>query len=850
MARAGKSAKRDLQTYVHGGKKRVNNPPVGLVTHETDKDAGGKAYAYDPHLDPQLVWAGKAEQNPFQVPTVSLHVHERIDPRTIISAVRRRNGNDPQLSLFAAPEENPPIREAIEFYKHRHNWSNRLIAGDSLLVMNSLLEKEGLGGQVQMIFLDPPYGIDYASNFQPFTTNRTVKDRDSDLTQEPETIRAFRDTWHLGIHSYLTHLHHRALLARDLLSPSGSIFVQIGQENVHLLRSVLDEIFERDNFVAQIYFRKKMMPLSKKPGAESMGDYLLWYAKAKPEAEKKLHKLFVRQVTEGDNSWRYVEEPDGARREMTDEEIFKHQNLPRGSRVYSTISMKPREYRENQDFNFDFEGETFPPPGGDVDRTPDGKNCWSTTRDGMKKLASLRRLQKDGRTLRYVLFHDDYPVMRLTAHWPDAAPATQMKYVVETSPLVVQRCILMSTDPGDLVLDPTCGSGTTAFVAEKWGRRWITCDSSRVAVTLAKQRLVTSAFDYYELAHEREGVSSGFKYKTVPHVTLGSLANDEPQKEETLFDEPLKDTRKVRVSGPFTVEAVPSPTVSPLDEEDDGDSEVPADVSIARSGETQRQGEWRDELLKTGIRGKGGQRVEFSRVEVLPGTRWLHADAETKEDSPQRVVVSFGPDHAPIEQRQVELALTEAETLRPKPRIIVFAAFQFDPEAAKDIDATNWPGVTLLKAQMNADLLTEDLKKKRASNESFWLIGQPDVELQRIGEGEDKGKFRVAVHGFDYYNTRTGQIDSGGADKIAMWMLDPDYDGRSLFPRQVFFIAEVIKEGLERLARTLKAEIDPELIESYFGKASLPFEIGAHKRAAVKIIDDRGIESIRVLGLE
>jgi adenine-specific DNA-methyltransferase len=254
--------------------------------------------------------------------------------------------------------------------------------------------------------------------------------------------------------------------------------------------------------------------------------------------------------------------------------------------------------------------------------------------------------------------------------------------------------------------------------------------------------------------------------------------------------------------------------------------------------------------LKTGIHGKGGQRIAFSRVEPLAGTRWLHADAETREDAPQRVVVSFGPDHAPLEPRQVALAIEEAQNLVPKPKIIVFAAFQFDPEAAKDIDETNWPGVTLLKAQMNADLLTEDLKKKRASNESFWLIGQPDVKVEKITKGDDAGKVRVSVHGFDYYNTKTGSIDSGGADRIAMWMLDPDYDGRSLFPRQVFFIADIMQNSLDQLAASLKAEIDDSLIEAYRGTVSLPFEPGEHKRAAVKIIDDRGIESFRVIGLD
>jgi len=275
-----------------------------------------------------------------------------------------------------------------------------------------------------------------------------------------------------------------------------------------------------------------------------------------------------------------------------------------------------------------------------------------------------------------------------------------------------------------------------------------------------------------------------------------------------------------------------------------------------------RQAEWRGELLKCGIRGKHRQKILFSRVEPLPGTRWLQAEAETKPNDlgadtirdpkiiygqPQRVVISFGPEHAPLEQRQVALAIEEAQKLVPKPNIIVFASFQFDPEASKDIDETNWPGVTLLKVQMNTDLLTDDLKKKRASNESFWLMGQPDVRLEKIKEGKDKGKYLVETLGFDYYNTKTGIIESGGTDKIALWMLDTDYDGRSLFPRQVFFPMSGEKDGWSRLAKNLKAEIDEELIEVYRGTVSLPFEPGKNRRIAVKIVDDRGIESLKIL---
>jgi adenine-specific DNA-methyltransferase len=377
---------------------------------------------------------------------------------------------------------------------------------------------------------------------------------------------------------------------------------------------------------------------------------------------------------------------------------------------------------------------------------------------------------------------------------------------------------------------------------------------------------MTALFDYYELAHPAEGVGSGFVYKTVPHITLKAIANNEPYGQETLYDQPNTDKSRARVSGPFTMEAVPAPMVKPLDDISIySDQQIPADESIARSGETLRHAQWRDELLRTGIRGKHGQFILFSRAEPLPATRWLHAEAETKPNNlgadsvrekqitfgqPVRAVISFGPEHAPLEQRQVGLAIEEAQLLVPKPKIIVFAAFQFDPEAAKDIDETDWPGVTLLKAQMNADLLTEDLKKKRASNESFWLMGQPDVRVEKIAEGEDQGKYRIEIMGFDYYNTKTGIIESGGNEKIALWMLDTDYDGRSLFPKQVFFPMSGEKDGWARLAKNLKAEFNPDLIEAYRGTVSLPFEIGDNRRIAVKIVDDRGIESLKIMEID
>jgi adenine-specific DNA-methyltransferase len=831
--KTAKSHKRPIEQYDHRDKKRTNNPPVGLVTAQTDPPVtSGKIYTYDPHLDPQLIWAGKTEHTSFKVPTVSLHVHERIDPRTIIEAVRRRNGNGRPIQgfLFESKDENPPLREAIDFYRHPHDWSNRLVAGDSLLVMNSLLEKEGMAGQVQMVYIDPPYGIKYGSNFQAFVNRRDVKDRkDEDLTQEPETIRAFRDTWELGIHSYLTYLRDRLMLARELLHESGSCFVQISDQNVHHVRELMDEVLGSKNFLSQIAFRTSGSLSA--DVVSGIYDILLWYGL--DATKTKIRPLFVGRDIE---DYQFVELPDGGRKSLSE-----FDQLPERARVFTTENLVSSGYTRTCIFPIEFEGRIFNPSSG---------KSWKTTEEGIERLKRANRLQAFGSTVRYILYYDDYPVSRLTNLWVDLAGAPDKIFVVQTNPKVVQRCLLMTTDPGDLVFDPSCGSGTTAFVAEQWGRRWITCDTSRVSIALAKQRLMTALYDYYELAHPEEGVGSGFRYRKVPHVTLGSIAQNEPPGEETLFDQPLVDNSRARVTGPFTMEAVPAPTVRSL--EDIESTPYRADASIARSGPTVRQAEWRDELLKTGIRGKAGQIITFSRVEPLGGTHWVHADAETKERTPQRVIISFGPEYAPLEQRQVEMAWEEARTLIPKPSIIIFAAFQFDPEAAKDIGelTKEKTGMTFLTAQMNADLLTEDLKKKRTSNESFWLVGQPDVVLRKIKRGEERDLWEAEVHGFDYYNTINGSVESGAADQIAVWMLDTDYDGRSLLPRQVFFPMAGPDEGWTKLAKNLKAEIDEELIEAYRGTTSLPFKLGKHSRVGVKIVDARGIESLKIIPVE
>ncbi len=647
-------------------------------------------------------------------------------------------------------------------------------------------------------------------------------------------IKAFRDTWELGIHSYLTYLRDRLLLAKELLSDSGSVFIQISDENIHHVREIMDEIFGRENFVSQIIFQKTggFNPTH----ISSIGDYILWYCKKIDQL--KSFPLF-RDIPEppfDDPNYVWVQLTDGSFRKMSPDERKRTKPLPNGSRIFRHGPLMS-DGKSNSPQKFEFEGVTY---------IPSLNSHWKTTINGLENLKRKGLIIKSGKSIAHKLFWDYFPAKKLDNIWNDTQSGgfnDPKVYVVQTTTKTILRCLLMTTSPGDLALDITCGSGTTAFVAEQWGRRWITCDTSRIAITLAKQRLMTAGFDYYQLARPDEGVGSGFKYKSILHISLKSIANNEMDIEEMLYDQPLIDKEKNRITGPFTVECIPAPIVKDL--EGVLQNEIVADSSVSRSGETQRQDQWREELLRTGIRAKDGEIIQFTRVEALSGTKYIQAKAETKNANPQEVLVVFGPEHAPLEQRIVELALDEARYM--KPDILLFCAFQFDNEASKDIDETpeKLVGFKLLKAQMNMDLQTDDLKKNRNTNQSFWLIGQPDVRVREIKEGEDQGKITIEVHGFDYYNPKTGAIDSGGKNNIAMWLLDTDYNGRSLFPRQVFFPMSGNGEGWDKLAKNLNAEIDKEKIDAYKGTVSLPFIPG--QIVAVKIIDDRGIESLKII---
>lgn len=701
---------REVTAYDHHDKKRANNPTIGMSRYDRVAEESTH-YAHDPHIDPSLDWAGKAEGMSFDVPATSIHIHESIKPSKILRSVESI-GNEyesMEMDLFGEDplEKRRRHRDALEFYKHGVDWTNRLIAGDSLVIMNSLLEKEGMAGQVQMCYIDPPYGITYGSNFQPYTNQKNVSPKkDTDLSQEPETITAFRDTWELGIHSYLTYLHNRLLLTRKLLSSSGCVFIQISEENVHHIRELCDEIFGAENFIAQISFRKKTMPL----GAsfiEQMHDFIVMYAKDKHKL--KFKQLYRDYKPEGSQDWKWVELVDGTRRKMTKTEHYNFNALPKGARPYRLKHPNPIGENENDKYPYEFNGSIYNPPA----------NGWGMEKAKLDRLKAKNRIQVKGNLLNYILFLDDFPVTKLTNPWLATVGPQNKTYVVQTDTIPIQRCLLMTTDPDDLVLDITCGSGTTAYVAEQWGRRWITCDTSRVAIELAKERLMTATFDYYKLAHPEQGISSGFIYKTVPHITLKSIANNEPPAEETLYDQPEIDKSKVRISGPFTVEALPAPInkvpfgVKPIDE----------GLQPSESREmTVKQNNWRDEMLATGILGKNGAKISFSRIEPLSGTTYFQAEGETKEDEPKRAIICFGSETKVMDVRYIDAALDEAESIRPRPGYIIFAAFQFGPEATQLIDDIKWPDVTVLKVQMNTDLMTEDLKKKRSSNQSFWLV--------------------------------------------------------------------------------------------------------------------------------
>jgi adenine-specific DNA-methyltransferase len=908
-----KSRPAQVEDYRHDA-TRKNNPPVGMVQYEVVRETPQEHYAYDPHLSPQLIWAAKPglkqieveDEAGVDVDTVSLHIHERVSTQAIIHAVQRPEPK--QLSLFADPDL--PLTQAVQFYQHDVDWANRLILGDSLLVMNSLLRRELMGGKVQMIYLDPPYGVKFSSNFQPRIDRRDVKDGDEHLTREPEQIKAYRDTWTLGVHSYLTYLRDRLRLCRELLADSGSIFVQISDENVHRVRCLMDEVFGPENFVSQITYRTKNMTLGAKY-LETIADFILWYAKDKEQL--KYRQLYKEMNVEGDSHWNLMELADGRREKMSPEQVRNHSLLP--SEVVDICqlgSLYPAGVNKSGLFAIEVFGKKYEPPPG---------KSWKTNETGLRRVVHANRVEpyQGGRTIRYVMKVGDSPVSTITSLWDDTPPPSGKRYVVETSDRVITRCILMSTDPGDLVFDPTCGSGTTAYAAEAWGRRWITCDTSRVALALARQRLLTATFPYYRLYDDESGVRGGFVYKTVPHITLKSIAQNtrldpviqeykpkleaalsalnevlaaagesplhegevppkapevwpkeirklraeywqlrrekqekidaiiaEDAPQETLYDQPEVQHSVVRVSGPFTVEAIPPANIElmeespiggePLTSEILGTTEVPAAAHIPLLIDLLRQ---------DGVTFPGNKRMNFASL-TPRGGGLLHAEGipANGESTIKRVAVSFGPQHGAVGVGQVEQGLREAYLGGFD--AVVFCGFAFDAPAQAAIEANIHPHVKAFLAHIRPDVIMTDaaggsLLKTTASSQLFTVFGEPDVTLNPKGD-----EFTVELHGVDVYDPLTGDVHSAHAGQIAAWFLDTDYDGRTFAICQAFFPE---RSAWKKLERALRGTLDKTRFNRLTGRVSLPFKAGQHGRVAVKVIDQRGNEVMRVLEL-
>jgi adenine-specific DNA-methyltransferase len=879
MARKKTTKKADSGTVPvdalkHVADTRSNIPTRELAGFASDAEATPKAVLYprDPSLDPQLVWKGKDEQDarPLEVPAVPIYVQEKVHPLALVEDLKARAaaGKPRQADLFSDFNGLDDFQKKVEFYQHDQHWSNRLILGDSLLVMTSLAEKERLKGKVQCIYFDPPYGIKFGSNWQVSTRKRDVKDaKAEDLTRQPEQIKAFRDTWELGIHSYLTYLRDRLTAARELLTESGSVFVQIGDENVHLLRCLMDEVFGSDNACSIISYAKTTTTTGRLlPGT---ADFVLWYAK--DAARVKYHQLFLGKAVGGMGSSKYdqVELPDGTRRPMTGaERVAQEWGELRPFRLGDLTSARVREARTGY----------FPIQLGDKTYLPNQRE-WSTHQEGVRRLILANRIQATSNTLSYVRFLDDFPAFPLTNVWMDIggiqSRADPKVYVVQTSATAIQRCLLMTTDPGDLVLDPTCGSGTTAYVAEQWGRRWITIDTSRVALALARTRLMAARFPFYLLVDSPEGrkqqaelsgvptsaempptrrdVKQGFVYRRVPHVTLKSIANNPDIREgmtreqidaaiskhaetETLYDQPYEDKGIVRLTGPFTVESLSPHRMLPA--EDAGPSAPDGPATDSRNYAQSML----DNLRKAGVKGTDkSQRIGFERLDPFPGE---YIQAEGVTDAGAAVRVSIGPEFGTVGDQWLKAAALEA-IKGSRCDLLLVCAFAFEAsvheQTAELSKEMQFGKLRVLPVRMNPDLsMGDELLKKTGAGNLFTVFGEPDLKIDR----DKAGLVTVTVRGVDVFDPATGEVRSGGTDDIACWFIDTDYDGQSFFVRHAYFCGA--GDPYEKLKKALRAEIDEGEWAKLYTTTSLPFDAPPGGKIAVKVINHYGDEVLKV----
>jgi len=937
---------------------RINIPTEELREFVRPEEEAPKTLLYprDPSLDPQLVWQGKDDQDrqDLEVPAVPIYIQEKVHPQALIEDLRaaargtRPEAGDEQL-IFADFNglRDKSFDQKIDFYSHeagaQPRWSNRMILGDSLLVMASLADKEALKGQVQMIYMDPPYGIKFGSNWQASTRRRDVKDgKVEDATRQPEQIKAFRDTWELGIHSYLSYLRDRLTLARELLTDTGSLFVQIGDENVHLVRSVMDEVFGSDCFVSLISFKKTGGQSSDE--LAGVVDYLVWYAKDRKQV--KYRQLYAEKDPgeEGAKQYNWIETPEGQRRPLTSKEEGSAPDNSRVFQPYPLVSIGASA----TDKAFTWRSHQF---------LPSPNRHWSVTAHGLQRMALADRLLAIGNTLRFINYLDDYPVTPLTNLWTDTQTsgfAADRWYVVQTLLEVVMRAVLMTTDAGDLVLDPTCGSGTTAVVAEQWGRRWITIDTSRVALALARTRLMSAKYSYYLITDSPEGqekeaellglnalirpdgtrtptssdLRKGFVYRRVPHVTLKSIADNEEidaiyaryepqltqlltklsthtgkmhaewempwqalpawpplakeahvewrrlrgerQREidasivrragtELLYDQPYEDGKRVRVTGPFTVESLSPHRV--LATRPPEETERPGDEVAARLGVAAGQFESMilDNLRKAGVQTtRKAERLRFDRLEPFPGS-WIQAMGEytDREGRSRSVAVSIGPEHGTVGPEQIQEAAKEAVRGIGVDLLLVLG-FAFDAHAAdtahevspekvkvKDGFIAEWEQqygrLPVQLVRMNTDLsMGDEVLKKTGAGNLFMVFGEPDLKISTMPDGQ----LSVEIQGVDVYDPTTGQIRSSSTDEIACWFIDTDYNEESFFVRHAYFTGA--GDPYEKLKRALRADIDEAAWAALYRTQSRPFPRPPRGKIAVKVINHYGDEVLKV----
>jgi adenine-specific DNA-methyltransferase len=856
---------------------------------DEDKEVRKVVLERDPSLDPQLIWRGKFDGDVTELVADAppIYIQEKIDARVLVENLRQTSAagqSEPEATLFDSFDGLDEL-DAVDFYEHQANWSNRMILGDSLQVMASLAERENMRGKVQMIYIDPPYGIKFGSNWQVSARKRDVKDgKSEDAAREAEQIKAFRDTWELGIHSYLTYLSDRLAIARELLTESGSVFVQIGDENVHLVRALLDEVFGSGNLVAQISVEKTAS--SSMGFIDSVTDFVLWYGK---DVERlKYRSLFVdkRGASRSLSVLRFLELEDGVRRQKTRDETTGNVPLPSGSREYSVDALTSQTNATTTRYTAEFQGKKY----------ASGKRQWATPPAGMARLMDANRVQERGASIGYVRYFDDFPVLPLRNNWTDTGTGSftdDKIYVVQTGNKVVQRCILMSTDPGDLVLDPTCGSGTTAHVAEQWGRRWITIDTSRVALALARQRLMGAKYPYYLLADSHAGrkkeqeltgtpmplaavsddIRHGFVYERVQHITLKSIANNPDIVEgmsreeidaaikrhadfEYLYDKPYEDKKRVRVSGPFTVESLSPHRSLAFEPHGEPGSETAAAQSEGRTFEQTIL----ENLAKAGIQnGAKAERIEFATLAPHPGV-YVQAVGERRgsddspDASPSRVAIAVGPQYGTVDSAFIKNAAKEALQAEGVDLLCVLG-FAFDPQATGEatdeatlesdhgfthVAVRSLGRVQVLFVRMNVDLLMGDDLKKTGAGNLFTVFGEPDIELRHLGDGS----LTVEIRGVDVYDPTTGEIRSDSTDRIALWMIDTDYNGESFFVRHCYFAGG--NDPLKRLKTALKADIDADAWASLHDTVSRPFDVPSSGRIAVKVINDYGDEVMKV----